>query len=83
MDYRGPEGIARALKLLRQIPRTDDYTTAYRRISKMMPEVRLPSVKEMEVAADDIKLKTGSAGGHIQVRQAWKAEKARGFGHNR
>ncbi len=56
------ERIARALKLLRLIPRADDYITAWRRVSKMIPEVRLPSAKEIEMAADGTGLKTGSAG---------------------
>ncbi|MGC8674590.1 MAG: hypothetical protein ACP5TI_05685 [Thermoprotei archaeon] len=47
VDYRGLEGIACALKAFHLIPRADNYTTAWRRISRMMPE-KLPSAKEVK-----------------------------------
>jgi len=34
-------------------------------ISKMMPKIKLPAAKGLESAADDIGLKTGSAGGYM------------------
>jgi len=68
VDYRGLEGIARALKAFHLIPRADDYTTAWHRISKMVPEIRLPSAKELEIAADGTGLKTGSADEYLTYR---------------
>ncbi|WP_449462589.1 transposase [Tardisphaera miroshnichenkoae] len=68
VDYRGLEGIACALKSLRIIPRADDYTTAWQGISKMVPEIKLPSASELEVAADSTELKTGSAGEYMTYR---------------
>ncbi len=41
---------------------------AWRRVSKMIPEVRLPSAKEIEMAADGTGLKTGSAGEYRTFR---------------
>ncbi|MFQ1020504.1 hypothetical protein [Tardisphaera saccharovorans] len=49
------------------IPRADDYTTAWHRISKMVPE-KLPSANELEIAADGTGLKTGSAGEYLTYR---------------
>jgi hypothetical protein len=34
----------------------------------MVPEIRLPSAKELEIAADGTKLKTGSAGEYLTYR---------------
>ncbi|MFQ1020786.1 hypothetical protein [Tardisphaera saccharovorans] len=56
VDYRGLEGIARALRAFRLIPRADDYTTAWRGISNLVPE-KLPSANELEIAADGTGLK--------------------------
>ncbi|MFQ1021685.1 hypothetical protein [Tardisphaera saccharovorans] len=39
------------------IPRADDYTTAWHRISQTIPEIRLPSANELEIAADGTGLK--------------------------
>ncbi|MFQ1021006.1 hypothetical protein [Tardisphaera saccharovorans] len=50
------------------ILRTDDCTIAWRRISGMVPEIRLPSAKELEIAADGTGLKTGSAGEYLTYR---------------
>lgn len=62
IDYRGLEGIARSLANLGLIPNYNDYTTAWHRIHGMIPEIRLPTEKELEAASDGSGLKTNNAG---------------------
>lgn len=62
VDYRGLEGIARSLARLVLIPEYDDYTTAWKRIHMMRPEIVLPEYDDLEVGSDGSGLKTNNAG---------------------
>lgn len=62
VDYRGLEGIARTLAKLGLIPNYNDYSTIWHRVHGMIPEIRLPTEKEIEVASDGSGLKTNNAG---------------------
>lgn len=62
IDYRGLEGIARSLAKLCLIPNYNDYSTIWHRVHDMIPEIRLPTEKEIEVASDGSGLKTNNAG---------------------
>ena len=62
VDYRGLEGIARSLSKLGFIPEYDDYTTAWKRIHDMRPEITLPEYDDLEAGSDGSGLKTNNAG---------------------
>ena len=62
VDYRGLEGVARSLSKLGLIPEYDDYTTAWKRIHNMRPEITLPEYDNLEVGSDGSGLKTNNAG---------------------
>ncbi len=62
IDYRGLEGIARKLANLGLIPTYNDYTTIWYRVHNMIPEIKLPDEKEIEIASDGTGLKTDNAG---------------------
>ena len=62
VDYRGLEGIARTLAKHGLIPEYNDYTTIWHRVHDMIPEIKLPTDKELEVATDGSGLKTNNAG---------------------
>lgn len=62
IDYRGLEGIARSIAKLGLIPNYNDYSTIWHRVHNMIPEIRLPTEKEIEVASDGSGLKTNNAG---------------------
>lgn len=63
IDYRGLEGIARSLAKFGFIPNYNDYSTIWHRVHSMVPEIRLPTEKEIfEVASDGSGLKTSNAG---------------------
>lgn len=62
IDYRGLEGIARSLAKLGLVPNYNDYSTIWHRVHGMIPEIRLPTEKEIEVASDGSGLKTNNAG---------------------
>jgi hypothetical protein len=58
VDYRGLEGIARSLAMMCFIPKYNDYTTIWHRVHDMIPEIELPTDKDLEVATDGSGLKT-------------------------
>ena len=62
VDYRGLEGIARSLARMGFIPEYNDYTTIWHRVHDMVPEIELPTDRELEVATDGSGLKTNNAG---------------------
>lgn len=62
IDYRGLEGIARVFAELGLIPAYNDYTTIWYRVHNMIPEIKLPDKKEIEIASDGTGLKTNNAG---------------------
>jgi hypothetical protein len=62
VDYRGLEGIARSLAMMCFIPKYNDYTTIWHRVHDMIPEIELPTDKDLEVATDGSGLKTNNAG---------------------
>jgi hypothetical protein len=62
VDYRGLEGVARSLSRLMLIPEYDDYTTIWKRIHKMRPEIILPDYDDLDAGSDGSGLKTNNAG---------------------
>ena len=62
VDYRGLEGTARSLSKLGLMPDYDDYSTAWKRIHNMKPEITLPDYDDLETGSDGSGLKTNNAG---------------------
>lgn len=62
VDYRGLEGITRGMVQLGIIPHAPDYTTLWHRLHGLIPEVRMPEYRELELATDGTGLKTSNAG---------------------
>jgi hypothetical protein len=75
VDYRGLEGIARSLAKMGFIPGYNDYTTIWHRVHDMVPEIKLPTDKELEVATDGSGLKTNNAGEYRVFRYGEKTRK--------
>jgi len=75
VDYRGLEGIARSLAKYGLIPNYADYTTTWNRVHDMIPEIKLPTEDELEVATDGSGLKTGNAGEYRIFKYKEKTKK--------
>lgn len=75
IDYRGLEGIARSLAKLCLIPNYNDYSTIWHRVHNMIPEIKLPTEKEIEVASDGSGLKTNNAGEYRIYKYGKKSKK--------
>jgi len=75
IDYRGLEGVARSLTKMGFIPEYTDYTTIWHRVHDMVPEIKLPTEKELEVASDGSGLKTNNAGEYRVFRYGEKTKK--------
>jgi len=62
LDYRGVEGVTRRLEGLNLIPKGNDYTTIWRRVTKANPSITLPPQKEISVACDGSGFKMDNRG---------------------
>ena len=62
VDYRGIEGMARKLSEYNLIPEYNDYTTIFRRICKLKPDIVMPEYNDLEIASDGTGMKTSGAG---------------------
>jgi len=63
VDYRGLEGIASSLEMLCLIAyHHGDYTTIWRRVHGVRPEIKLPNYDEVEAGSDGTGFKSGHAG---------------------
>lgn len=75
IDYRGLEGIARSLAKMGFIPVYNDYTTIWHRVHDIVPEIKLPTEKDLEVATDGSGLKTNNAGEYRVFKYGEKTKK--------
>ncbi|VUT23774.1 MAG: Transposase DDE domain protein [Candidatus Methanolliviera sp. GoM_asphalt] len=69
------EGIARSLAKMGFIPEYNDYTTIWHRVHDMVPEITLPTEKDLEVATDGSGLKTNNAGEYRVFKYGEKTKK--------
>ena len=75
ISYRGLEGVARKLEENSLIQRHNDYSSAYRRIVKMNPEIELPKVGSISVTTDGSGMKMNSAGEYRKDKYGNKGNK--------
>ena len=73
--YRGLEGVARKLEDCNLIPKHNDYSSAYRRIVKINPEIELPKVGNISVTTDGSGMKMNSAGEYRKDKYGNKGHK--------
>ena len=62
VDYRGLEGVTRQLAQFRLIPLAPDYSTIWHRIHALLPPLRMPDYRDLELGSDGTGLKTSNAG---------------------
>lgn len=72
IDYRGLEGIARTLEKQGIIPESADYTTAWTRIHAFVPEIILPSYKELNIATDGTGARARNSGRYLELKYGRK-----------
>ncbi len=72
MDYRGLEGVARALEKQKIIPGSADYSTAWHRIHDFVPEISLPSYKELNLATDGTGARAKNSGRYLELKYGRK-----------
>ena len=73
--YRGLEGVARKLEDYNLIPNHNDYSSAYRRIVKIDPEIDLPKVGTISATTDGSGMKMNSAGEYRKDKYGSKGAK--------
>lgn len=75
VDCRGLEGITRKLCELKAIPKFNDYTTIFRRVTKTDIEFELPKEGAVFVSTDGSGFKTGNNGAHMERLYGRKRKK--------
>lgn len=73
--YRGLEGVARKLEDYKLIPKHNDYSSAYRRIVNIDPEIELPKSGNISVSTDGSGMKMNSAGEYRKDKYGNKGDK--------
>ena len=73
--YRGLEGVARKLEAYNLIPKHNDYSSAYRRIVKIDPEIELPKVGTISTTTDGYGMKMNGAGEYRKDKHGNKGDK--------
>ncbi len=71
-DYRSLEGISRALAEQGIIPSFQDYSATWGRIHGFVPEIRLPSYKELNTATDLTGMKPKNGGQYLEFKYGRK-----------
>jgi len=72
MDYRGLEGVARTLERQRIVLGSADYTTAWNRIHNFVPEIKLPSYRELNLATDGTGARARNSGRYLELKYGRK-----------
>ena len=65
VPYRGLEGIARKLEGIHIIPAHENYSTAWYRIHDYIPEIKLPTFKELNISGDGTGMRSGNSGRYL------------------
>lgn len=65
-NYRAVEGITRQVCLFAQIPKYDDYSTIFRRVTSLEEKFLLPQGKEISVSTDGSGMKMNMSGEYFE-----------------
>ncbi|EQD71471.1 transposase ISC1058, partial [mine drainage metagenome] len=75
MDYRSLEGLSRSLADQGFIPNYQDYSATWERIHNFVPEIRLPSYKELNTATDVTGMNPKNGGQYLEYKYGRKGRK--------
>lgn len=75
IDYRGLEGMTRKLVVYTNLPDYNDYSTIYRRVSQLEPDIELPKVGHINVSCDGSGMKMNNAADYRREKYGRKKQK--------
>ena len=66
------EGISRKLAELRVIPYFEDFSTAWHRIHNFIPDIKLPTFKELNISTDGTGMRARNSGRYLEMKYGKK-----------